>query len=154
MDLRRHPLGWKGALLSWLPALLWGVYIYEVLSFPVGFSPKAWTMGWALNMGHAFLFGVWALLLLPPLALLGLSWDRAASLAWFLSSLWAGTEEIIQLGVPGRSGSVLDFLTGSLGALLALRALWLFLVGESPTRLDAALIFLVLLSGTFATFWG
>ena len=83
-----------------------------------------------------------------------MGWDRAASLAWFLSSLWAGTEEIIQLGVPGRSGSVLDFLTGSLGALLALRALWLFLVGESPTRLDAALIFLVLLSGTFATFWG
>ncbi len=102
-------------------------------------------------MGHAFLFGVWALLLLPPLALAGLSWDRAAPLAWLLCSTLAGAEELHQLGVPGRSASVLDFLTGSLGALLALRALWLFLVGDLPSRWDWLFLFLTFLSGTLAS---
>ena len=151
MDVGTRPLGWKGTLFSWIPALAWGLYIYDLLSFPVGRGPEPWAWGWACNMGHAFLFGVWALLLLPPLVLAGLSWDRAAPLAWFLSSLWAGAEEIIQLGVPGRTGSVLDFLTGSLGALLALRALWLFLVGELPSRLEWGLVLLVFLSGTLAS---
>jgi len=149
-----HPLGWKGALLSWVPALAWGGYVFWLLSYPVGGGPKPWALGWAMNLGHAFLFGVQALLLLPPLLLWGLSWEKASFLAWLLSSLWAGAEEIIQLGVPGRSGSLLDFFTGSLGALFALRALWLFLTGESPSRLEGLLFFLVLLSGTLATFLG
>jgi len=151
---RRYPLGWKGSLLSWIPALAWGAYIFYLLSFPSGVSHRPWVLGWACNLGHAFLFGVWALLLLPPLILAGLSWERAAPLAWTVSTLWAGVEEIIQTGVPGRSGSLLDLCTGSIGALLALRALWIFLVGEFPSKLEGILFLLALLSGTLATILG
>ena len=119
-------------LLAWLPALAWSWWIHDLLCRPQPGLPGGW--GWSLyaNLGHAFLFGVLALLLLPALVQAGLKGRRCFWLAFLLAGAFALVEELVQAGLATRSGSLLDAVTGALGGAAALQFAWSVVLRGRP----------------------
>lgn len=110
--LKRHP-----AIYLWLPVVAWMGLIFALSAQPDLPHPD---MGWAdflvSSLAHAFVFGVLALL-----------WTRAlghrshvAWLAFFLTMLYAVSDEFHQAFVPGRVPDVWDLLCDGVGAGLVL----------------------------------
>ncbi|MBW8349466.1 VanZ family protein [Bacillus sp. IITD106] len=54
--------------------------------------------------------------------------------AWLLTTFYAATDEIHQLFVPNRTGAVLDVGLDSLGAIIALVGMKLFLMKKDKKR--------------------
>lgn len=110
--------------LAWIPPLLWGGLIWWLSSrTPEGIpgAGRVWPLVW--NLGHAVLFGLLALLLLPLApredggARLGRRELAAAGLAAVLYGL---VDEWRQAGVPGRDASALDLVTDAVGVACVL----------------------------------
>ncbi|MDP6423471.1 MAG: VanZ family protein [Planctomycetota bacterium] len=99
-----------------LPLLLavgWGVVIW-VLSTSVGHGerPPSFVSQVLWNGGHALLFGVLALL-----SLCGVPSGRPAFVAACLCILYGAVSEWHQTDIPGRVGSVTDWLTDTAGVV-------------------------------------
>lgn len=124
MSHPRPSLERASAAAAWLPALLWGLLGHWLLASPANELPRGFSAGaFVNNLGHAVLVGGMGLLCLPGLALAGCRGRPAFRLAFLLALLWAVGEEWVQAGIPTRSPSLLDVVTGALGAILGLRLL-------------------------------
>ncbi len=98
----------------WLAALAWMGLIFWLSS-----SPDA--QGAALRppfdkLAHAVSFGL--------LALLFRFATHRALLSVLLASLYGLSDELHQAGVPGRDADVFDWVADTVGALLAVGAVW------------------------------
>ena len=119
-----------GALLQRAPravallaALAWMGAIRALSSLPGDSIAVAPGLGYAFNLGHAFLYGVLAacwILCLPRER----GWPRlgAREAAWVLAATlaFAFVDERLQRAVPGRASSAWDLLTDAAGALALL----------------------------------
>lgn len=99
--------------LNWAAytSLLWAAFIWYLTTLP-DFQPSTDSLISSIlsNSAHFFFFGVQA-------ALLRLAFYKSNLLPLVLSSLYGLVIEIIQLNVPGRSFSLLDWFLDTLGAL-------------------------------------
>jgi VanZ family protein len=103
--------------LRWLPPILMMAVIFAFSSIPSTEMPNFGF--WDLLVkkgGHATGYGLLALCIW-----FALKWDRRwLWLAFFLTVLYAGTDEFHQSFVPGRHSSLVDIGIDSIGALIAL----------------------------------
>ena len=120
-----------GALaLGWMALILW-------LSTRTGGQLRGW-LAWLppyitdLSPGHIALFGVLALWV--GLALLPLRLSRPYLWAWVLVVAFGALDEWVQLGVPGRSLSLTDWLFDASGAALALYLLYRYRREKATSR--------------------
>jgi len=115
-------------LRYWLPVLLWMGMIFVassrsslpfVLNKTVDFATK--------KAGHVTEYGALAFLLWRAISK-ERGWPVLPSLggAFFLSLLYAASDEFHQTLVPGRDGTLTDVGFDALGALLALGLVWWF----------------------------
>jgi len=147
MSPKIYSADWLGILKRWGPAALWMVIIFlasadsasvvhssSILEplfrwiFPkITFNQLEWIKFFARKAAHMTEFALLALLLLRAL-----SHDRGEvrkwiSSAWVLATAYAASDELHQLFVPGRNGTITDVLIDSFGAALGLLAFSLVL---------------------------
>ena len=118
----------KRWLYYWLPALLWMGVIFVMSSRPsLPSHPNDTVDLVAKKAGHVTEYGVLAFLLWRALSK-ERGWPVLPSLgvAFFLSLLYAVSDEFHQTFVPGRSGRLTDVGFDALGSLFALGLVWWF----------------------------
>ena len=121
-------LWYKRWLYHWLPALLWMGVIFVMSSRSnLPSHPNETVDFMAKKAGHVTEYGVLAFLLWRALSK-ERGWPVLPSLggAFFLSLLYAASDEFHQTLVPGRNGALTDVGFDALGALLALGLVWWF----------------------------
>ena len=116
--LQRRP--W---LYLWAPLLAWMGLIFVLSAQSTLPSPQNdWLRGLVSSSAHAFVFGVLALLWLRVLGRERWSW----AVAFGLTMLYAVSDEVHQIFVPGRVADPWDLFCDGLGAVLMLLTLaWL-----------------------------
>ena len=97
----------RSFLRSWLPVLTWAALIFALSSVPdLGTGLGGWDFA-LRKLAHAAEFAVLGALLARAIARNGL--------AFALGTLYALTDELHQVFVPGRLGSPLDVAIDALG---------------------------------------
>lgn len=114
--------------LRWLPALAWCAAIYWFSASPVFVASSTREVFGLFNIlvrksAHFAAFGTLALLFYWALVQYRYRWIGA----WMLATLYAASDEWHQSFVPGRGAGVDDVLLDSLGALVMLVVLGLWL---------------------------
>jgi len=115
-------------LRYWLPVLLWMGVIFVVSSRPrLPCHPNDTVDLVVKKAGHLSEYGALAFLLWRAISK-ERGWPVLPSLggAFFLSLLYAASDEFHQTFVPGRDGTLTDVGLDALGALLALCLVWWF----------------------------
>jgi VanZ family protein len=118
-----HRFQQRSWLCLWLPVIAWMGLIFYLSAQPDLPNPASGWVGRLVSSGaHAFVFGVLAVL-----------WARALSgrhhtwhLAFAVTMLYAVSDELHQVFVPGRRPDLWDLLCDGLGALLGL-GMWAWL---------------------------
>jgi len=105
----------SAALRLWAPIVLWAAVIFAFSSVPdLGTGLGTWDLV-LRKLAHAAEFAVLGALLLRALAA---EWAALA-----LGIAYAASDELHQVFVPGRRGSLLDVLIDAVGVALGV-ALW------------------------------
>jgi VanZ family protein len=124
MLLRLRPL--RAQILLWLPVVAWAALIFAFSATPdLRVAPVADLDFVVRKAGHMFVFGVLAVLIWRALA--NLQVRRAMAWAWVLATAYAATDEFHQGFTAGRHPSPVDVSIDSVGALLGLAALALWI---------------------------
>jgi len=104
-------------LLYWLPVLLWMALIFALSARP---AVQATTVDWAdfflkktAHFIEYFILNFWLLLALKKTQ--RLSRTRLFFTAFFISVIYAASDEFHQTFIPGREGRVRDVLIDTLG---------------------------------------
>ncbi len=115
--------------LLWLPVLVWAGIIFALSATPNLRVAQAADLDFVLRKaGHMAAFGILAVLLWRALAFTGVR--RAIVWSGVLTVAYAATDEFHQSFTSGRHPSPLDVGIDSVGALLFLLALMLWLRGR------------------------
>ena len=125
MPERQGSVLYRAAWL-WLPVLVWAGIIFALSATPdLRFSPASDIDFIVRKAGHMAIFGVLAVLLWRALASSSVS--RTMARSWLLTVAYAATDEFHQGFTAGRHPSPVDVAIDSVGALIALflLALWL-----------------------------
>lgn len=112
---------------SWLPALVWAVGIYFLLTKEVHIDPDklTWLPAQADKVVHFGLFAGLAWLIPYPLCR-SHAWSLSAALwtAFLVASLYGLVTEGLQALFPHRTASLYDVLTNTLGAATVFAWTW------------------------------
>jgi VanZ family protein len=112
----------------WLPVLVWAGIIFALSATPnLRFAQAADLDFVVRKAGHMFVFGVLAVLIWRALASSAVR--RAMVWSWVLTVAYAASDEFHQSFTAGRHPSPVDVGIDSVGALLFLLALTLWLRG-------------------------
>jgi len=132
----------KTLLSRWLPVILWAAIIFILSSNPdpYGYIPRGiyhwlwWTklFGQSLffylgGLAHIFEYAILSYLLTRALLWRGGFTRGQVLTVFYLILLYAYTDELHQLFVPGRAFQVVDLLLDALGAMIGLGAFMLYL---------------------------
>lgn len=110
----KPPLVW----LWWLPALLWAAFIFWLSNHTSDELPQI-EIPYLDKVVHFILFGTQSVLLFAAIRFgAGRRFWLAAALAFVLTSLYGGSDEIHQLWTPGRSSDIRDWIVDTLGAAM------------------------------------
>ncbi len=132
----RYP-GIGGFLLHHLPALIYMGVIYYVSSLS-RISPPSLGLGWEDKIYH---FGEYAILAALVYWAIRFYTPKVSSiqvyvLAFLLCTLFAVSDEVHQIYVPGRESRVGDVIADVLGAAVALSIVALYLRRRSQKSID------------------
>jgi VanZ family protein len=112
--------------LLWLPVLLWAGIIFAFSATPNLRFAQSDVLDFVVRKaGHMFVFGVLAVLIWRALEYSAVR--RAMVWSWVLTVAYAATDEFHQSFTAGRHPSPVDVGIDSVGALLCLLALTLWL---------------------------
>jgi VanZ family protein len=117
----------KKFLLHWFPAIAWMIIIFAFSAQPKGGLPDYGEEDFLFKkIAHILEYG-----LLAALMLRGVKSDAKIRIShlftsFALTALYAVSDEVHQLFVPGREGRILDVVFDSLGATISLSLLWLW----------------------------
>jgi VanZ family protein len=115
--------------LLWLPVVVWAGIIFALSATPnLRIAPAADVDFVVRKFGHMFVFGVLAILTWRALASSAVR--RPILWSWVLTVAYAATDEFHQGFTAGRHPSAVDVGIDSIGALLFLLALTLWLRGR------------------------
>ncbi len=124
-----HATSRRTRALLWLPVLVWAGVIFAFSATPnLRFAQAADVDFVVRKAGHMIVFGVLAVLIWR--ALESSTVGRAMMWSWLLTVAYAATDEFHQSFTAGRHPSPVDVGIDSLGALLLLAALALWLRGR------------------------
>jgi VanZ family protein len=113
----------------WLPVLVWAGIIFAFSATPnLRFAQEAAVDFVVRKAGHMFVFGVLAILIWHALEYSAVR--RAMVWSWALTVAYAASDEFHQAFTAGRHPSPVDVGIDSVGALLFLLALTLWLRGR------------------------
>ncbi len=133
----RNPFPLKRLLSRWLPVFLWAaiIFILSTNPDPYGYIPRGiyhwlwWTklFGQSLffylgGLAHIFEYAILAFLLARALLWRGNFTRGQALTVLYLILLYAYSDELHQVFVPGRAFQVIDLLLDGLGAALGMGA--------------------------------
>jgi VanZ family protein len=105
-------------LWRWLPVVIWAAVIFLLSSRPGSDFPS---LGFAVQKGfHVAEYALLAVLLFRALSGEGWSAGKASLVAWLLTVLYAGSDELHQLFVNTRNGSIVDVGIDAIGAILGI----------------------------------
>jgi VanZ family protein len=112
----------RARTLLWLLVVIWAGIIFALSATPdLRVAPTADLDFVVRKAGHMFAFGVLAVLLWRALASSAVR--QALAWSWFLTVVYAASDEFHQLFTAGRHGSPVDVGIDSVGALIALLSL-------------------------------
>ena len=112
--------------LLWLPILVWAGVIFAFSAVSnLRVAPEADVDFVVRKAGHMFVFGVLAVLVWRALAYSVVR--RAILWSWLVTTTYAASDELHQAFTPGRHPSPVDVGIDSVGALLFLLVLTLWL---------------------------
>ena len=115
--------------LLWLPILVWAGIIFAFSATPNLRVAEAADVDFVVRKaGHMFVFGVLAVLIWRALAYSTVR--RAMLWSWVLTAAYAATDEFHQSFTAGRHPALQDVGIDTVGALLFLLALVLWLRGR------------------------
>jgi VanZ family protein len=113
----------------WLPVLTWAAVIFAFSATPNLRVAQAADLDFVIRKaGHTFVFGVLAVLVWRALESSAIR--RAMAWSWVLTVAYAASDEFHQSFTAGRHPSPVDVGIDSVGALLFLMALSLWLRGR------------------------
>jgi VanZ family protein len=116
----------RAQALLWLPVLVWAGIIFALSATPdLRFAPSDIVDFVVRKAGHMFVFGVLAVLIWRPLKSSAIR--RTIVWSWVLTVAYAASDEFHQSFTAGRHPSPVDVGIDSVGALLFLLALTLWL---------------------------
>jgi VanZ family protein len=119
----------RAVVLFWLPILVWAGVIFAFSATPNLRVAQAADVDFVIRKaGHMFVFGVLAVLIWRALAYSAVR--RAMVWSWVLTAAYAASDEFHQSFTSGRHPSPVDVAIDSVGALLFLLALALWLRGR------------------------
>jgi VanZ family protein len=119
----------RAQALLWLPILVWAGIIFALSATPNLRVAQAADLGFVVRKaGHMAVFGVLAVLVWRALASSAVR--RAMVWSWVLTAAYAASDEFHQSFTSGRHPSAVDVAIDSVGALLFLLALALWLRGR------------------------
>jgi len=122
IDTALRQLGRRSLLTHWLPLLVWMGLIYWFSDQPQPFTmPQSWQQEAVGVIGHVIGYATLALLWCRALARQHTQQRYTLALAFFLTMLYALSDEYHQTFVPGRSGNLPDLIIDAAGAGLGLR---------------------------------
>jgi polysaccharide biosynthesis protein VpsQ len=99
--------------------LAWIFLCFVLLTYPMAESQRVGITYWD-KLVHIILFGVLTYLIINTLIAKNKKLFAIEFLSAFLISLlYAGLSEYLQIFIPGRNASELDFIAGFIGILLA-----------------------------------
>ena len=96
------------------PALAWAILIF-ILSSMTRLHPPDLGFHAQDKLAHAVEYGIFGWLLSRSFHLLTPNHAKAVFLVLFLGSLYAASDELHQLFVPGRRADIFDFLADAAG---------------------------------------
>ncbi len=102
-----------------LPAILWALLIF-ILSSQSRLKPPDLGFTAADKVAHIIEYGIFGWLLLRSFSRLFLTNHKIFSVVFIAGTLYASSDEIHQLFVPGRLGTIGDFLADTVGILLSI----------------------------------
>jgi VanZ family protein len=124
-----HATSRRGVALFWLPVIIWAGVIFAFSATPNLRVAQAADVDFVVRKaGHMFVFGVLAVLMWRALAYSAVR--RAMLCSWALTVAYAASDEFHQSFTAGRHPSPVDVGIDSVGALLFLLALTLWLRGR------------------------
>ncbi len=129
--------GARALLRTWLPVIVWAGLIFTFSAQPnLRFVSQDGLDFIVRKAGHMFVFGALAVLIWRALTLgrPALPALPATALSWVLAAAYAASDEFHQSFTAGRHPSPLDVTIDSLGALIALIALAVWLRWWAPWR--------------------
>lgn len=111
----------------WLPFLCWALLIYWFSSLPTVTTTQVFWQDFIFKKSaHFFEFMMFSLLLFRALKNSGVEIKKAFVLTFFISLLYAVSDEFHQSFVPGREPRVRDVIIDALGAVSILFVLTKF----------------------------
>ena len=111
-------------LKKWGPVVLWMALIFVVSAQPTLPAVEDSFLDLVIKKGgHMAAYGILAWLIWRAVESVP-GEGRLAILVWLAAVLYAGSDELHQLFVPGRHGSLADVMADGLGALIAVIVLW------------------------------
>lgn len=113
----------RSIVLYWLPTIAWAALIFFLSSISYVVSPIP-EFKMSDKMAHIIVYGI--LTLLARRSFGTLSFGQTSLLSVLFASLYGLSDEIHQLFVPGRDGSVADFVADCVGAIgfILLQRFW------------------------------
>lgn len=132
--MKKKILRW---LFIWLPVIFWAGLIFHFSSGSVPVtSPIYWQDFAVKKTGHAFLFGILAVLIYRALRSIGLSRKKAAVWAIVIATFYGATDEFHQLFTQGREARVRDVFIDGFGAALVITLIYYILPKFPPEIRD------------------
>jgi VanZ family protein len=111
------PKAWRDLLSHWLPAIAVMALIFYLSSQPTLPSVPDRNLDVIFKkLGHVTVFSLLAIAYLRAVH----RFSRPYLLAWFLTALYAASDELHQSLVPGRTPAIQDFLIDVTSAFVAL----------------------------------
>jgi VanZ family protein len=107
-------------LKAWLPPSLWALFILLLGGLPSPPQPEFARFELSDKLAHAFLFGIFAVLVHRALGQSSRLSAQARVLAAIgITMLYGAADEVRQLYVPNRHGDVWDWVADTIGAMTA-----------------------------------
>lgn len=134
MKCRGRPIAYL--ILGWLPPILWGGIIFYLSSRPASAFPSLW-FPQQDKIAHIIEYGIFAILIFRAIFLPTYHWipisrlRRATIIILIATALYGASDEVHQIFVPTRTGSVTDWLADVTGACLAV-AFCLYFARRKP----------------------
>ncbi len=123
----------KKLLSSWLPPLVWAGLIFFLSSrSAIETSAIYWQDFILKKTAHMVEYGIFAILLYRALRMAGVEKKKAGILAIAGAIVYGSTDEFHQSFIPGREPRVRDVVFDTIGAGLAIYAIWKLLPKAHP----------------------
>ncbi|MCX7928217.1 MAG: VanZ family protein [Patescibacteria group bacterium] len=126
----------KKFIIYWLPVFIWAAIIFLLSSYP---TPTTSEINWGdfvtKKTAHVVEYAILATLLYRAIRQTGYDVKKSGYVSIFIAFLYGVTDEIHQIYTPGRTPHIRDVFFDTIGACIAIYAIW-NLLPKAPKKLQ------------------